>query len=329
MFLKKYLLRNDDAGADAGGGAGGDAGAAAAAAAGADTGTGTGGAAAAAAGAGADNAGAGSDKKGDWAENWRELMASGDEKELKQLGRYASPVEIWKKARGLEARMSSGELKPTLGKNPTADELKAWRAANGIPEEHTKYDLGDLKADGLAPEHLDLILKNAHGVNQTPDQVKATVSAAKAIMEDLQTKAYEKDANDQVTNEDALHGEWGAEFRRNINLINGLLDGQADQELKEGFLRARMPDGTLLGNHPGFMKMVLNLALIQNPTGTVVQGVGTDIGKGIKEELESIQKTMQTDRKAYNKDSKMQARFLELTDAAIARGLMDTNGAWK
>ena len=44
---------------------------------------------------------------------------------------------------------------------------------------------------------------------------------------------------------------------------------------------------------------------------------------------EKIQNTMKTNRSTYNKDTKMQDRFRELTDAAIKRGLMDENGNWK
>jgi hypothetical protein len=352
MKLRKFILRNDDAGSDAGGGAavvdapdaGGkpsDAGAkpADSADAGAkpaavddkggkpaDKG------AKADDGKGADGKagdGKGAPNEGYWPADWRETVSKGDAKVLQRMGRYASPQAAMEALIAAQNRISAGELKPVLGKNATPEQVKEWREANGIPEAHDKYDLGDAKLENVKPEHLDIILKNAHETNQTPEQVKATMGALKNVLTDMQTSMVEKDATDQVTNEDSLRNEWGGEFRKNINLIHGLLDGQADPNLKENFLRARMPDGTLVGNDPKFMRMMLGLSLIQNPTGTVVPGAGGNQEAGIKQELEKIQTTMKNDRAAYNKDAKMQERFRELTNAAIKMGAMDENGNWK
>src|SRR5260221_502615 len=38
-------------------------------------------------------------EKGYWPDNWQARLAGDDEKALKQLGRYGSPEDIWKKAR--------------------------------------------------------------------------------------------------------------------------------------------------------------------------------------------------------------------------------------
>ena len=336
LFLKKYLLRNDDAGADGGGGSSvADKGAPTP-----DGGQPAGSekpvddkGAAGDKGADVKPGDKGSDKPGDkdgyWPADWRENISKGDTKLQQRLGRYQSPQALAEALIAAQNKISSGELKPVLGKNPTPEQLKEFRDANGIPEEPTKYDLKDVKTDLLTPEHVDIILKNAHSANQTPEQVKASITAATSIVQSIKEQQTEKDATDKVTNEDALRSEWGGEFRKNINLIQGLLDGQADEKLKGDFLRARMPDGTMLGNHPSFMRMALQLALINNPTGTVVPGAGGDVDKGLREELGKIQDTMKNSRAAYNKDDKMQARYRELTDAAISRGLMDSNGVWK
>ena len=79
-----------------------------------------------------------------WPEDWRVQIAGEDEKALKQLGRYQSPADIWTKARALEQRITSGELKdyspfPEKGSD---DDKAAWRANNQIPEAPGKYELG-------------------------------------------------------------------------------------------------------------------------------------------------------------------------------------------
>src|SRR5262245_1748274 len=74
------------------------------------------------------------EKKGYWPDGWQARLAGDDPDALKQIGRYASPEEIWKKAKSLERRLSSGELKAVLPKDPKPEDVSAWRKDNGIPE---------------------------------------------------------------------------------------------------------------------------------------------------------------------------------------------------
>jgi len=262
------------------------------------------------------------DKPGDWNDKWRQLMAAGDEKALKQLERYGSPVDVWKKARALEARLSSGELKPTLGKNPTPEQLKEWRSAHGVPEEASKYDLGDL-AKTVAEGVLAEILKDAHATNQTPDQVKATLSGFQRASRAMAEARAEDDVKYQQESEDELRGEWGNDFRRHVALIQQLLDSSGSADLKEALLDGRLKDGRPIGSHPGMLKMLLGLALQANPAGTLTPGGGADPVKGMREELEALQKVPTAKKTAEQSD-----RQRMLIDAAVKMKVMDANGSW-
>jgi hypothetical protein len=61
--------------------------------------------------------------------------------------------------------------------------------------------------------------------------------------------------------------------------------------------------------------MLVSLALIQNPAGVVVPGAHADPSKGVDDEISTIEKMMRTDRAAYNKDERTQARYRELLGA--------------
>ena len=210
-------------------------------------------------------------------------------------------------------RISAGELKPVLGKNATPEQVKEYREALGIPETPDKYDLGkDIKIEGMDPTLLGEVLKEAHESNQTPDQVKATLKAWSKISQSVKEQQYESDVNIQKTSEDALRAEWGTEYRRNINIIHGMLDGAASPGLKDAIMGGRLADGTPIGSSPDALKFLVGLALIQNPTGVVVPGSEANPMKGVEEELAKIDQTMKTNRAAYNKDEKMQARYREL-----------------
>lgn len=253
-------------------------------------------------------------KAGYWPADWRESVSKEDAKTLTRLQRYASPEAALQALIAAQNRIAAGELKPTLGKNPTPEQIKEWREATGIPESSDKYDLGDL-GKNIKPELLKVVLDEAHATNQTPDQVKATLKAWGNIERQIAQERTEADYNAQTAGEDVLQQEWGPEYRRNINLIHGMLDGAASPELKAKLLNGRLADGTPIGSSPEALKFLVGLALIQNPAGVVVPGNEANPLQGVEGEIEKIEKTMRENRQAYNKDEKMQARYRDLLEA--------------
>lgn len=303
MWKKHVLCKPDD------GGSAGDGGAAAAPAPAAS-------AAAPAHAAVTTTAAAPAAQAAYWPEDWRQNMAGSDEKELAQAGRYASPKDVWNKARALEKRLSAGELRPVLGKDAKPEEVAEYRAAMGIPEAPDKYDLGnDMTISEADKPLIAKLFSAAHGTNQTTEQVKASVKAYREIQTEAREALQEKDSQTRDSAADALRSEWGPDFRRNINLINGLLDGAGSQSVKDAVLDARLPDGTKFGNSPEVMKLLVGLALVQNPAGVVVPGGSGDQAASIDSEIGKIEKVMRENRAAYNKDEKLQARYRELLGA--------------
>lgn len=226
-------------------------------------------------------------------------------------------------------RIASGELAPVLGKSPTPEQLKEFREARGIPETADKYDLGkDITIGDNEKPLMSKLFEAAHGSNQTPEQVKSVVKAWRAIQTEVAEARQVKDEEGKSVVEDSLRTEWGPDFRRNMNLINGLLDGTTDQKLKSALLDARLPDGTKFGNSAEVMQLLVRLALVQNPTGVVVPGGSGDPTAGIREELAKIAKVRNENRGTYNKDTAMQLRERELTNSAIKMKLMDDRGNW-
>jgi hypothetical protein len=240
-------------------------------------------------------------------------VSKGNAKVLSRMSRYDSPAAAMAALVAAQNRISSGELKPMLKANATPEELTAWRAEHGIPETPDKYDLGkEVQAD---PKLQSILLKAAHETNQTPDQVKATVRSLQEMNRMLAAEQAEQDIDIQQKSEDALRQEWGPEFRRNINLIHGMLDATGSQTLKDSLLLGRLADGTPIGSSPEVLKMLAGLALIQNPSGIVVPGAEANPMQGVEDEIGKIEKTMKENRKAYDKDERLQARYRELLDA--------------
>lgn len=256
------------------------------------------------------------DGKSYWPADWRKTVSKDDAKVLARLDRYASPEAAMHALIAAQNKISSGELKPTLGKDAKPEEVAEYRKAMGIPESADKYDLGnDLALDDDDKATAAELLKAAHATNQTPEQVRATLKAIKALQQTSEETRFESDKKLIQQGEDTLRTEWGPEYRRNLNLIHGLLDGAASPGLKDAFFKSRLPDGTPIGSSPEMLKLMVSLALVQNPTGVVVPGSEANPMKGIGDEITAIEKTMRENRSAYNKDEKMQERYRQLLDA--------------
>ena len=248
--------------------------------------------------AGAPAADPAEDKPGYWPADWREKASKGDEKLAKRFGRYASPEAALEALVQAQNRISSGDLKPQLGKDATPEQVAAWRAEVGIPETADKYNVGDLT--DTQKEAFGVLFKHAHATNQTEAQVKATAQAWSEIVRLESEKRAENDKAGEKIAEDALRDEWGTEFRRNWNVIDNMLSTVADSSLKTAILDARGPDGARLGSKPEVIRALLSLALIQNPAGVVVPGSEANPMKGVETRIAEIELMMRKDRKAYN-----------------------------
>ena len=244
-------------------------------------------------------------------------MAKGDAKVLTRLQRYASPEALSEALIAAQNRISSGDLKPVLKKDSTAEQIAEWRAANGIPEKPDGYDFGkDVKIPPEGKAFLDKYLPVAHAANMTADQIKSNLSFIAEVNKAEKQQQQLRDVELEETGEEALRAEWGGEYKRNITFIHNLLDGAATPEFKDKLLGGRLADGTPIGSDPAALRFLMGLALVQNPTGTLVPGFNNNPAQGVAEEMAKIEKVMKTDRSTYDKDETMQARYRELIDAS-------------
>lgn len=255
--------------------------------------------------------------KGYWPEDWQTKVAKGDEKLVKLAQRYASPEAAFEALVAAQNRIRSGELKPALPKDAKPEELSQWRKDNGIPETPDKYDLtfdsGLVIGDDDKPI-IDGFLKAAHEKNMTPEHVKSAVEWYYQEQERQANERAERDENERTQTLDVLNEEWGAGFRRNVNMIEGVL-AKFPEGVREAFKAGRLADGTAIFNHPDILRGMAALALEINPAGTLVPANGADPMKGVEEAIAKIEGVMRTNRTAYNKDEKMQAEYRQLLEA--------------
>lgn len=227
----------------------------------------------------------------------REQLAGDDPKLLTHLGRYKSVDAISKAFR--EARNAAQNAgKPlTLGEKATPEDVKAFREAYGIPEDAAAYP-GDFRQD-FKPSDADKAIlgdfKTAmHGKNVPP----AAAAAALEWYQDFATaQQQELDGNmAKVAKEtqSALRSEWGGEYDGNIGAVQELMTSHLGEDGFGEMMSMRMMDGSRLQDHPGFVKMMAQIATDYYGSNAIFNGDIETTSKTIDEKLADYRK-MQTD----------------------------------
>lgn len=253
-----------------------------------------------------------------WPDNWRQEMTGGDEKEAKQAERYASPADVWKKARALEQRLSSGELKSTIPypDKGTPEQQAAWRKDQGVPDAPDKYDLKDLEISESNKPIVQQLLAAAHEANLSNEAAASIVRAHFNLAEQRVEERSVKDTEIKQATTDHLRKEWGADYRVNLNNIHTLLN-QGPEGMKDLFLNSRMPDGSPLGSNSSILQWLASVSRQVNPISTLMGGTGNS-PEAVVDEIAQWETKMRNSNSDYWKGpnaDKNQQRFRDLITA--------------
>lgn len=199
-----------------------------------------------------------------WPDDWRAKLANGDDKLAKRLQRFTSPENILKSWLAAEQKIKSGEYRKVPGEDASDEERAEYLKEIGVPEAPDKYDT-TVENYKWADEDQPLIgsfLEHLHKAGTPQPVAKAALQwyADRLVAAKEERTALDTAQRDEMS--DKLHSEWGADFRANINLLNRFLkDSEAlPNDLGGALKQARMPDGSLLVNHPAFATSFVQLA---------------------------------------------------------------------
>ena len=250
-------------------------------------------------------------------EDWRGIMAGDDEKTRKILDRYASPQAAAKALLDFRQKLSAGELAKPLGDNPTDEELADYRANLGIPDKASDYNT---EFDGVVYGEEDKaiigdFLEHAHQANYTPAQVEAGLKWYNDFQEKQLADQADADATTVNNTIDELRLEYGADYRRNMNVLDSHL-ASVFGDMAEEIKNARLADGTPLLAHAQVIRAFVNAAVENNPLATVVPGAGANQASAVDDEIAKIEKLMRTNPNEYWRDEAKQARLRELYGAS-------------
>lgn len=255
---------------------------------------------------------------GDWPEAWRALLADGDQRLEKRLGRFASPRNVLDSLLAAELRLRGGNSMADA--RPGDDDpagLAAWRAAQGVPEAPEDYspELPDGMVIGEDDTPVvDAFLKAAHGANMSREQVNNALAWYYSEQDRIAAERHAVDMEAHDTAVDLLKQTWGEDYRAQVNVVHSLFD-DAPEDLKDNLLGARLADGRILGDHSDAIQWLARLAMDRNPRATLMPAAASGPGKALADEISTIEKRMATDRSGYFKDEPQQARYRALLEA--------------
>ncbi len=261
--------------------------------------------------------------------DWRAEVAGDDDKFKSTLERFDSPQAFGNSFREAQQKIRSGQLQPTLGEDATDDEIKAFREQNNIPLEVAGY-FDDLPEGMVVGEEDQEIMADLfgelHNVQAPPAVAHAIIGWYNDFAENQQDAIAELDAEQAREATDLLRDPeqgWGKDFRTNMNLVNQVLDTYFGEEAKAQLMNGRYMDGRGFFNDPTVLQGIAKLAREVNDVAPII-AQDPDQLKSLHEEIDEIENVMRTDRRRYNGDEKMQARYRELLDLRLKS---DSNAA--
>jgi hypothetical protein len=220
----------------------------------------------------------------------------------------------------LKQRVDSGELKSVkpLGKDATPEQVAAWRAENGIPQNAGDYLTnlpGGLVIGEADKPALTSFAEALHKANAPPSLVHAAIGWYNSWQESQSAEVVKAEKEAKQKGEDELRATWGADYRTNVNMANDFVMNTAGEELADQLSNAVLPDGSLLGDNPKALQWLAKLAREVNPVATLLPNNGGNTAQNVDSRIAEIEKAMRTNRAAYNKDTKMQDEYRQLLGA--------------
>jgi hypothetical protein len=210
-------------------------------------------------------------------DTWRQDMAAGDKTFLKTLDRFDSPAALAKAYKELTTKLSAGELRAVRppAADATPEQLAAWRTAHGLPESAEAYLAGLALGDGMLAGEANrpLLISFAQAAlagNWNGEQYSQAVRWYFDAQDRLLAERQRADGDFKQAAVRELAREWGNDYDVNRNTVVQFCDRHFAKDLKIDLLNARLPDGSLLANHPGFNRAILAVARTVDPRGALL-----------------------------------------------------------
>lgn len=155
----------------------------------------------------------------------------------------------------VNAQRLIGADKIPMPVNPTEEDLDRIYGRLGRPETPDGYQIpidGNVITEDAAKSYADV----AHKLRLSPEQANGVLEYYKSLSQQSAEAAEQNEqfAREQVETE--LRKEWGQAFEQKLSAAKAVVQDFATPEI----LEMKLADGTMVGNHPDFIKAFANMA---------------------------------------------------------------------
>jgi len=149
----------------------------------------------------------------------------------------------------VNAQRLIGSEKVPLPVNPTEEDLDNIYSRLGRPETAAGYEVpvdGNVITEEIATQYADI----AHSLRLTPQQAQGDLDYYKSSVEQSSQGLHEQAEKQAEQTALELQKEWGSAFESKVTAAKDIVEQFGGGDL----LQMKLDDGTLVGNHPAFIK---------------------------------------------------------------------------
>lgn len=258
----------------------------------------------------------------DWPDDWREKMAAGDAQKLERLKRITDPLAMSKVLfDSMEAARKKGGPAVDLNAAPPEDpeELKAFRAARGVPDDPTGYEVPKDVAEMVTDEDKPLVsayFDKAHADGLPKRAAEWAVQQYFELRDQALVAETEADKEGKASTTAELKQTWGPEFKANNTMAREMVKKLGEESGAGDWFAARLPDGRMLGNVPGFVQIMAQMGKREFGDEAFAGDANSSQTKSRKEELLNI---MKTDIRRWNSSDDLRAELFKINEAEARR----------
>lgn len=215
----------------------------------------------------------------------------------------------------VNAQRLIGAEKVPLPANPTDEDLDRIADRLGRPKTADDYNIaidGNVITDDVAKSYKDI----AHQLRLTPDQANGVLEYYKSAVLNSNELAQGQIEAQRTEIEGQLKKEWGQAYDQKIKDAGSVVSQFASPQI----LEMKLEDGTMVGNHPEFIKAFANIADLRRSVtseDTISEGTTSYAmtPQDAQAEADAIMRSPEyTDKKNYVARQKAVKRVAELMD---------------
>lgn len=238
-------------------------------------------------------------------QTFREQLAGGDAAMMKQLERYKSVDDISKGFREAYKNAKNVGKQVELTDKSTPEEVKAYREANGIPEDPAQYP-GDFR-EGFEVTDSDKAILSDFKAAMVERNIPPKMAAAALDWYQDFAAAQAQELNAQLAKvagdtQRALRDEWGGDYDGQIGAAQELMKAHLGEDGFTEMMGLRLMDGSRLQDNLPFVKMMATIGADYYGSTAILTGDIEAAGKTLEAQKQELLALRVADPEKFKSD---------------------------